>query len=68
MASAISEAINHSRNLGYELNSFLYGDISTRNKVLRSDITLEECIAKLEKIREGAWENYDDWAHEMGWK
>lgn len=68
MAGVVSEAINHSKNLGYELNNFLYGNISTKNKKIRYDLTLEECISKLEDIRKESWENYDDWAKEMGWK
>lgn len=65
--SVNNDATMGAESMARELTDFLYNE-GKKNKGLRGTLTLKECVKKLQEIESQCWENYNDWAEELGWK
>ena len=67
MSHPIYDCGQEHRELGEQLNHFLYKDGKPSSNI-KVEHTYEELWNMLESIRAGAWDSYDDIASYMGWK
>ena len=65
MGTLIWDIAQSLKDVGFELNSFLY-DGKVKDKQLR-DHTKEELIAELEWIRKDCFERYNEISDSLGW-